>query len=456
MKRRDLIVLGGGSAGHAAARTASDLGLDTALVEKPGPLGGLCILRGCMPSKTLIATADRMREVRQASEFAVRAGQPELDFPALKSRLDQVIGGFIDHREAEMKDAPYALIRGQARFTDDHTLALDSGETLSARAFVIAAGSTPTIPDIPGLDATPFWTSDEVTRLPSFPGSIAIIGTGAVGMECAHLFEGLGSEVTVLARSAGILHHFHPEVGRTVEAAGRERGIRTLFETEATRVDHDGHRFHVQLSTGQSLRTDALLVATGRHPATAALDLEKAGIECEDGRIRIDEHAATNREHVFAAGDCASPLAVVHVAVMQGQTAARNAARLLKNSSRPRASWHSHLGMQAVFTRPEAISIGLDPAPEEMKGRKLREQTYRFADEGKGEILGIRHGYVRIISEKDGGRIVGAHAVGPGVIDSAHVMQLAVGRGMTVTELLETPFYHPTLVEIWTYAAEES
>lgn len=453
MRNYQLIVVGGGSAGHAAARKGVMLGLKTALVEKAGTLGGLCILRGCMPSKTLIATADRMREVRQASEFAVRAGEPELDLDALKARLSELIEGFRSYREKEMITASYDLIRDDACFADGHTIRLaDSGETIRGEAFVIASGSRPSVPDIPGLADTPYWTSDDVTRLPRLPASVAIIGTGAVGMESAHLFEGLGSQVTALCRSGRILSGLHADLASTVAKAGKERGVEILFHTEACHVAHEDGRFRLNLSTGGSLDAEALIVATGRSPNTRSLGLEALGLETDDsGRIPIDDHTATTLPHVFAAGDCTGGPAVVHLAVMQGETAARNAALHLGVTQGSHASWLPELRMQAVFTRPEVISLGHDP---DTLDEHHEERRYRFADQGKGEILGARHGHVRIVSEKRSNRIVGAHAVGPGVIDSAHVMQMVIANRMTVDQLRSSPFYHPTLVEIWTYAAE--
>ncbi|MBB5350347.1 pyruvate/2-oxoglutarate dehydrogenase complex dihydrolipoamide dehydrogenase (E3) component [Haloferula luteola] len=455
MKPFRLIVIGGGSAGHAAARTAARLGLETLLVEAAPTLGGLCILRGCMPSKLLIATADRMRECRSADHFAVRNSSPRLDEAQLRRRLHQVISGFQDARRQEMAAAPYRLIRDRAQFIDPHTLRLEnSGDTLRADAFIVATGSTPSIPPIPGLSDTPFWTSDEVTQFPSLPSSVTIIGSGAVGMEFAHLYEGLGSQVTVLSRSSRILSKLHPDLGQTVAAASEQRGIDIRFQTEAQSVRHDGSRFHLHLSDESHLCCQALILATGRSPSTSSLHLDQAGLTTDDtGRLPINELTQTSQPHIFAAGDCASPLPVVHLAVVQGEVAAHQAAHLRTDHQVTDRSWEPHLKMQGIFTHPEVVSLGVDPHDDELESQGLQQHRYSFSDLGKGEILNAQ-GHIRLVSEKSTGRLVGAHAVGPGVVDSSHVMLLAIKNRMTLDDLRRTPFYHPSLAEIWSYALD--
>ena len=449
----ELIVIGGGSAGHAAARKGSELGLKTALVEAAETLGGLCILRGCMPSKTLIAAADRMRDVRTASDFHVAASEPQLDQAGLRDWLNGLIAEFQQYREAEMNKADYELIRDRASFLDPHTIQLEqANERLRGETFVIATGSSPVIPEIDGIESTPYWTSDDVTRFPDLPPRIAIIGAGVVGMEFAHLYEGLGSEVTVLCHSKRILKQFPESAGQLLVDASRERGIDFRFETEAKAVSHQDGVFHLSLSDGSSLECDALLVATGRKPVTGSLALEKAGISAKHGRIGMDDRAATNLAHIFAAGDCASPVPVVHLAVIQGEVAARNAASNLRNDGAPPAEWRPKLQMHATFTRPEIISIG--HPPDQLDESTHGVCSYDFDDLGKGNVLQVDQGYVRIFYNKTDGTIVGAHAVGPGVIDSSHVMVAAIGNGMTIDDLKSLPFYHPTLVEIWSYALD--
>ncbi len=458
----DLLVIGGGSAGHAAARTAASLGLKTALVESAPVLGGLCILRGCMPSKALIETANRMRIARDGLRFGFRSAPPELDIERLRERMQGLVEDFRLDRLRGMEEGGYTLLRGRARFISAHAVeVLDADGTLTAheaKAFVIATGSRPTVPEIPGLDGTPFWTSDDVVEMPSLPARLVVVGAGAIGMECAHLFEGLGSRVTVIARGEGIMGgSSDPDLAIALEAASSERGIQFLKKTGVRSVTHAAGVFRLDFDSGdEPLETEALLLATGRAPLTAGLGLEGIGIAMEKGRILIDERATTSLPHVFAAGDCASPAAVVHLAVIQGEVAARNAARLLKHDHlAPVAEWNRHSAMEAWFTEPQCVRIGLTEtaAREEQIPVLVGRQSY--ADHGKGMIVGSRHGFVKVLADPETGRLLGATAVGPLVTETAHLLQAAIELQLTAAAYLAIPHYHPTLAEAWSRAVEE-
>jgi pyruvate/2-oxoglutarate dehydrogenase complex dihydrolipoamide dehydrogenase (E3) component len=457
----ELLVIGGGSAGHAAARTAADLGVKTALVESAEELGGLCILRGCMPSKTLIETANRMRVIRDARRFGIRTGEPVLDPVALRTRLESLLEDFRRDRVTAMNEAGYALLRGEARFVSAHAVELEEPDGnlrhLEAKAFVIATGSRPFLPEIPGLKDTPFWTSDRVARLPRLPEHIGILGSGAVGMECAHLFEGFGSRVTVIARGKRIMSNSDPDIAAAMELESRERGIRFLTETEVGSVSHGPHGFRLKLSDGAgALDVDALLVATGRKPATAGIGLEGIGIAMEKGRIVIDERATTSLRHVFAAGDCASPVPVVHLAVIQGEVAARNAASLLwRNHLRDGAEWPAHSAMSAWFTEPQCVQIGLSETAAMEEGIPTVTGRQSYADHGKGMIAGSRHGFVKVMADPETGRLLGAAGLGPAVVETSHLLQAAIELRLSAAEYLAIPHYHPTLAEAWSRAVED-
>lgn len=456
----DLIVIGGGSAGHAAAKTAAGLGAKVALIESAELLGGLCILRGCMPSKTLIETANRMREIRDASRFGIRVADPELDVDALRERVRSLVTEFREHRKSEMTGGDYELLHGNASFTSEHEIefATEDGESRSLRAstFVIATGSAPSVPQIPGLAGTPYWTSDHVVRLPFLPKHLAVVGAGAIGMECAHLFEGLGSRVTVIARGDSIMGHMDREVAEVIEAESEDRGIRFLKETKLKSVSHRQDSFSLSLEgAAESLEADALLIATGRKPAISHLGLEGIGITIEDGRILIDERCATSLGHVFAAGDCASPVPVVHLAVIQGEVAGKNAVRMARDGHREAAAeWNRKSAMSGWFTEPQCVEIGLSESRAKEKGIPIISARQDYADHGKGIIVGCRRGFVKVIAGADSGRLLGACGAGPLVVETSHVLQAAIELGLTAAEYLAIPHYHPTLAEAWSRAVE--
>ncbi len=448
------MVIGGGSGGYAAAKTAIGRGLNVAVVEGASELGGLCILRGCMPTKALLETSNRLRAIREADEFGIQVGEPTLDLDALRNRKTKLIDGFKEYRVIGLEKGDFELIRGNAAFTSPHTIEVEGHGEFTAKTFVIATGSDERIPPVPGLRESPFWTSDDVVQMPSVPQSVIVVGTGAVGMESAHLFQGLGSEVSIISRRKPLVSSVEPAVSEAMEKRCTDLGINLVFGEGLQEVAHDDSGFTLTLSEGTVLNCDQLIMATGRAPRIAQLNLEKAGFEPDLRRIEIDQHSQTSVPHIFAAGDCASPLAVVHLAVMQGEAAGANVASLL--SAQPlKATWDSRPDMFGIFTDPEMVQVGqtLDQARE--AGIDAVSAEYRFDDQGKGEIVGEQHGLVMLVADKRSGEILGASGMGPHVIDYAHTITVAISQRLTVADFLKIPSYHPTLGEIWTYVAEE-
>lgn len=448
------MVIGGGSGGYAAAKTAIGQGLNVAVVEGASELGGLCILRGCMPTKALLETSNRLRAIREANEFGIQVGEPTLDLDALRKRKTKLIDGFKEYRVIGLEKGDFELIRGNATFTSPHTIEVKGHGEFTAKTFVIATGSDERIPAVPGLANSPFWTSDDIVQMPSVPQSVVVVGTGAVGMESAHLFQGLGSEVSIISRRKPLVSSVEPAVSEAMEKRCTDLGINLVFGEGLQKVAHDDSGFTLTLSEGTVLNCDQLIMATGRAPRIAQLSLERAGFEPDLRRIEINQHSQTSVPHIFAAGDCASPLAVVHLAVMQGEAAGANVASLL--SLQPlEATWDSRLDMFGIFTDPEIVQVGqtLDQARE--AGIDAVSAEYRFDDQGKGEIVGEQHGLVMLVADKGSGEILGASGMGPHVIDYAHTITVAISQRLTVANFLKIPSYHPTLGEIWSYVAEE-
>jgi len=450
----DLVVIGGGSGGYAAAKAAVALRLTVAVVEGARELGGLCILRGCMPTKALLETSNRLRAIREAHEFGIQVAEPTLDLNALRNRKTKLIDGFKDYRVKGLEKGDFKLIRGTARFTSPHTINVENHGEITGKTFIIATGSDEKIPPVPGLHDSPFWTSDDIVEMPSVPKTVVVVGTGAVGMESAHLFQGLGSKVTIVSRRKPLVTSVEPAVSEAMEKRCTDLGIDLVFGEGLQEVAHGDDGFTLKLSEGTTLSCDQLIMATGRAPRLAGLALENAGFEPNLRRIEIDEHSQTSVPHIFAAGDCASPLAVVHLAVMQGEAAGANVASLLQEKPLE-ATWDSRLDMFGIFTDPEIVQVGLTVAAAKEAGLDPVSAEYRFDDQGKGEIVGEKHGLVILTAERTTGEIIGASGMGPHVIDYAHTITVAMSQRLTVADFLKIPSYHPTLGEIWTYVAEE-
>ena len=450
----DVIVIGGGSGGYAAAKKASGLELKVAVVDGAQELGGLCILRGCMPTKALLETSSRMRAIREAGEFAIGVQEPKVDIDALRDRKSRLIDDFQHYRVRGLENGDFDLIRGHARFISAHEIEVEGHGALQGKTFVVATGSVESIPPIPGLAESPFWTSDDIVELPRLPKSVVVVGSGAVGMESAFLFEGLGSKVTIISRSSPLVSGVASALSEAMEKRCQDLGIDIIIGKSLTRVSHDDSGFTLTIGEDAHISCDQLIMASGRKPNLAPLNLEAAGFPGDLKRLEINEYCQTTKPHIFGVGDVSSPLAVVHLAVMQGEVAGENIAAHLKNE-KPTATWDERLNIFGIFTDPELVELGWNEDEARKRGFDPVTASYRYDDQGKGEIVGEKHGLVSIIADRTTGKILGAAGFGPHVIDYAHTMMVALHQNLTVAEFLKIPSYHPTLGEIWTYVAEE-
>jgi pyruvate/2-oxoglutarate dehydrogenase complex dihydrolipoamide dehydrogenase (E3) component len=452
----DFAVIGGGSAGYAGARTAAALGLKTIVVEGGSEVGGLCILRGCMPSKTLIESANRMMTIRNAHEFGLRADQTGFDGPAIIARKRRIIGGFADYRREQLETGKFEFVRGRAVLTDPHTVVIDN-TTFTAKSILLSTGSVIASAPLPGLAEANALTSDDVLDLEDIPSSLIVLGGGPIALEMAHYFGGLGADVTVIQRSPQVLRGVDEDIARVVEGAFRERGIRVFTGTEVLGIERSASGVSVRFRHGTSeeiVVAAELLNALGRSPNTTGLGLDRAGVELDGRRIRTRATQQTSVPHIFAGGDCCGPFEVVHIAIQQGEIAARNAARLV-TANEPLETIDYRLKLYAVFTEPQVAAVGLSETEAVKIGRPVRVAKYPFDDHGKSIAMGETHGFVKLLSDPATGEIVGASVVGPHASDLIHEVVVAMACRLTCAQLAAVPHYHPTLSEIWTYPAEE-
>lgn len=459
----EFVIIGGGSAGYAAARTAADLGLKTAVIDASETLGGLCILRGCMPSKSLIESANRNLTLRRADEFGLSADNISVYPEKIRARKRALIDDFAGYRQGQLQAGRFDLIRGKASYLDAETIAIalrDGGErTVTAKTSLVASGSTISRPPIEGLEEAGYLVSDDVLDAAELPGSVIVLGGGAIALEMAHYYEGLGVETTVIQRSPQVLSTMDEDVAKALEGALVDRGIDLYTDTALTRVgveegkkvvyfDHHGE--------AASVRADEIMQALGRQPNTGGLALDLAGVELDGRHIGTDEHQATSRANIFAAGDVAGPHEVVHIAIEQGEAAATNAAiHLGKLDALEEATIGYDLKLFGIFTEPQVASVGLSEREAVEAGIDHRCADYPFDDHGKSMVLGETHGFVKLIAEIPSGRLIGGAVVGPEASELIHEIVVAIRYGATAAEFARIPHYHPTLSEIWTYPAEE-
>jgi pyruvate/2-oxoglutarate dehydrogenase complex dihydrolipoamide dehydrogenase (E3) component len=450
----DFIAIGGGSAGFNAARVAASLGQKVAIVDAGAELGGLCILRGCMPSKTLLHSTDVLHRAKHAEILGLKIPRVGVDMKALQARKRRIIAEFADYRAQQLQSKRYTLFREQARFVDSRTLELSSGRRLTAKTILVATGSRVSTPPIPGLNSTPFWTSDEVLELDHVPASVIVLGGGIVACELAQYLARIGTQVTVIQRSAHVLREHSPEAGAVIEESFRAEGIDVFTGTQIESIRSIASGVEVAFLHGgqrQVKRARHLFNALGREPSTAGLDLAAAGVVCRtDGRIRVNRWQQTSCPSIYAGGDVCGPHDIVHLAVAQGELAARHAAG--KRGLRPVNSLPL---LSVVFTDPALASIGETEATLRKSGRAFLSASYPFNDHGKSILMEAHRGFVRVFAEPTRGRILGAEIVGPEAGELIHCFSGPLALRATVFDLLRAPWYHPTLAEIITYPLEE-
>ena len=450
----DFLVLGGGSAGFNAARVAAALGMKTAIVDGARELGGLCILRGCMPSKTLIYMAEVLHLAQKGKTFGLKIRSARADMKAIHARKKKLIAEFAEHRVQALKNGNFDLIRAHGRFLDPHTIALSDGGQVRAKHILIATGSKPSVPPVPGLADTPFWTSDDVLDLDFIPKSVIVLGGGIVACELAQFLNRIGTRVTLVQRSVNILRDHSPAASAVVDRALIDEGIELYTGTHLQRVWHDRRGAAAEfLCAGKIVtrRAAHLFNALGRDPTTAALNLSAAGIETRiTGQIAINAWQQSSVPHIYAAGDCSGPVEIVHLAIQQGELSARHAAGVKK--LRP---IDYSLLLNVVFTDPQLATIGLAEPQLERRRIKFIVASYPFNDHGRSMLMDANYGYVKIIAEPRRGRILGAEIVGKDAGELIHAFSGPLAMKATVFDLLRAPWYHPTLAEIITYPLEE-
>jgi pyruvate/2-oxoglutarate dehydrogenase complex dihydrolipoamide dehydrogenase (E3) component len=454
VKTYDFIAIGGGSAGFNAARLAAALGLRTAVVDGARDLGGLCILRGCMPSKTLLYMAEVLHLAQEGRTFGLRIPSARADLRAIHARKQRIIAEFAAHRREGLKTGNFDLIRAQARFRDAHTLELSDGQVLRGKHFLIGTGSKVSVPPVPGLAAAKFWTSDEVLELDFIPKSVIVLGGGIVACELAQFLRRIGARVTLVQRSPNILRDHSAAASCVVQQALVDEGIELFAGTQVERITqdrrgtsvtfrHDGKRF--------TRRAAHLFNALGREPNTASLNLAAAGVRTRpNGQVVTNRWQQTSAPHIYAGGDCSGPHEIVHLAIQQGELAARHAAGV--TGLKP---INAALLLNVVFTDPQLATIGRLERELDEAGVPYLVASYPFNDHGKSILMDANYGYVKVVAEPKRGRILGAEIVGKDAGELIHAFSGPLAMRATVFDLLRAPWYHPTLAEIITYPIEE-
>ncbi|HWW01787.1 MAG TPA: dihydrolipoyl dehydrogenase [Candidatus Acidoferrum sp.] len=449
----DVAIIGGGSGGYAAARTAAAERLKTVVIEGGEEVGGLCILRGCMPTKALLYAAEVMHLASHAEPWGIHTEDVSFNFNKVMARKNGLIKEFADYRVQQLGNGKFKFVRAMARFADPHTLDLSTGARLTAGSFVIATGSTLAPSPLPQLNHLDCLNSDTALKLSRLPKSLIVLGGGAVAVEFAQFFARFGVRVTLIQRSQRILREFDDDASGELENVFRREGITLHTGTKLLDARRSGGRKEIVFEqNGQTLRAhaDEVFYALGRTPNICSLGLDKAGVEVQSGRVKTNPNMQAGAPHIYAAGDCTGLHEIVHIAIQQGEVAAHNIAHPDRKKE-----MDYRLLTEIVFTEPQVAAVGLTEQRAHMENIPYQVAKYPFNDHGKSLIMEAKDGFVKLLAEPRAGEILGGACVGPVGGELIHEIIAAMAKRMTVHELAAMPHYHPTLAEIWTCPAEE-
>jgi len=442
----DFGIIGGGAAGLTVAAGAAQLGAKTLLIEKEEALGGDCLHFGCVPSKTLIKTAHVYHLMKNGPHFGLPAiTPPPVDFREVSARIKAVIGVIQQHDSVERFCTLGAKVAfGSPEFADEHTITLD-GKRISARAWVIATGSSALIPPIEGLDQTPYLTNREIFYLEKLPGSMIILGAGPIAVEMAQAFCRLGTRVTVIQRSGQILSKEDKEMAGIVQQELEKEGVAFVLNVAVVRVGDLGREREVVIKNEagetRTLKAEALLVALGRSPNVAGLGLEKIDLPFDRQGIKVDRRLRTSHRHIYAAGDVSGGYQFTHVAGYEGGIVLSNAIfHLPRKADYTQVPW-------CTYTHPELASIGMNEKSARKAGIEYSVWTEEFSGNDRALAEGESVGRIKLLLDKKE-KPLGIQILGPQAGNLLSEWVAIMNGGVGLSKIASAIHPYPTLGEI--------
>lgn len=453
----DVTIIGSGPGGYVAAIRAGQLGLRTAIIEKDKNLGGTCLLRGCIPTKSLLHTADLLDEFKHAKEHGVVAGSVTLDFGQAQKRKGKVVLKLSKGVEFLMRKHKVRVFNGSAHIDGPGRISIagadGASQTIQTKNIVIATGSVPrSFPTLP-IDGEQIITSDEILELKEIPKSLLVLGAGAVGVEFASMFARFGTDVTILELLPHLLPIEDEEISTELEKSFKKQGIKAFTSANFKSAVKESGGVRVTAEIGGENRefvAEKFLVAVGRRAYTDGLGLENTRVELEKGYIKIDDHMRTAEPNVYAIGDVIPTPWLAHVASAEGILAVETIA-----GKNPRPINYDHVP-GCTYCQPEVASVGLTEAKARERGYDVRVGRFPIPVMAKSQILGATEGLAKVVSDARYDEVLGLHLIGPHATELIVEGCVALQMESTVEELINTMHAHPTVSESMHEAFEDA
>jgi dihydrolipoamide dehydrogenase len=441
LDERDIVIIGGGPAGYVAAIHASHLGAKVAVVER-NKLGGTCLNRGCIPTKALARSAEVLLQARAANGFGIRVDNIRIDFPRIMAHKSKSVEQLVSGVEQLMKANKIRVCRGEGRILSPHLVKVND-EEIAARKLIIATGSESTPLPVPGGDLPGVLTTDDILQLAELPESLVIIGGSHVGVEFATIFNALGTKVTIVKRRPLRLEPVDEEIGRRFAQSLPRHGIEVKIGAAVKAIEKKGVGLRVVWDAPegeQGVDGQMVLMATGRAPYTAGLNLSELGMQMDRGAIRVNEYLETNIKDVYAVGDVQGKNMLAHVASYEGEIAVENAL------GRARQADYRAVP-NCIFCHPEIAGVGITETEAGDGGIPYKVSKFPFAACGRAVTMGETSGLVKMICHAGDGVVLGMHIMGPHASDLIAEGVLAIRLGLTAEDIVRTIHAHPTLPE---------
>ena len=439
----DVAVLGGGPAGYTAAIRAAQLGGKIVCIEREPALGGTCLRVGCIPTKAWVQSAHALHDARETfARLGVQVGEPTLDFAAVAGWKAGVVSQMTGGIASLFKANGVEWVQGAGRFTGANTIAVEGGEDVTFRSAIIATGSVPVRPPIPGLDSPRCVDSTGLLAQTEVPRRLVILGGGIIGCEFASIFNRFDTEVTIIEMLPSLIPTEDADAAKELEKAFKRRGVGLQLGKQCTAVEDTGSGLVVRFGDGEMVEADLMLVAVGRVAVVEGLGLETAGVTTEPRRIPTDDHRRTNVPHIYAAGDVAGYWQLAHTAFREGEVAAENACgheATIGNPAVPRP----------IYTDPEIAGVGLTEAQakERYGEENIAVGRAPWAAIARAVMSGDTTGWVKTIHETTYGELLGIVIVGPHATDLIDVGVVALDAESTIETIADGVAPHPTFSE---------